>query len=184
MKSQEQRAIQNAIRFHLDTYPGGTLIDLYKSFFQDQYGPGHLLEDRKRAWNYFSLELDGMKSQNRHTGEPCGAGRSFYRLPLDLVLDDIINKNDYFEAFISSAKAVTLLKVAAWQQKWDEIILLIKEEKRFLPTFEEDLKIIDSLLSSGSYLISHSQTYRNLYDPHYRLFSIKEMNSLKYRYLG
>lgn len=174
----EANEIRKVLKFHLNTYLGSTVIDLYKSFFQDQYGPGHLLADEDAAWRFLNLELEEMKSQKRHIAEPCGLGRSFYRLSLDLVVDKIIDKNEYFEAFIASSKTFIPVQVSTWQQQWSMIVPLIKEEANNLPTLEEDLARIDALLISGSYVMSHSQAYRDRYDPHYRIFSITQRDSL------
>ena len=40
----------------LDRYPLSTLADLYKSFFQDEFGPGHLLADEAGALSYLDRE--------------------------------------------------------------------------------------------------------------------------------
>ncbi|MBN2572179.1 MAG: hypothetical protein JXA68_08635, partial [Ignavibacteriales bacterium] len=35
--------IKNAIESELKHFPEATLIDIYKNFFQDEFGPGHII---------------------------------------------------------------------------------------------------------------------------------------------
>ena len=41
-------------------YPRATLLDVYKSFFQDQFGPEHIVKDTLSVKNYLENELKNM----------------------------------------------------------------------------------------------------------------------------
>ena len=41
-------------------FPKSTLQDLYKSFFQDRFGPGHIIADEASAMRYLQYELATM----------------------------------------------------------------------------------------------------------------------------
>jgi len=160
--------IQNAVTHLLATYPKSSLIDLYKSFFQDEYGPGHLLEDLSRARRYFEEELETMKSNHRACIEACGVGKNYVRVPMDLILDGVVSKEHYWELFVASAQEAQIVTLSAWITKWQEIERYIP---KILRNYREDTQIITELFTKGEYVLSHSDAYRTHYDPHYRLFT-------------
>ena len=50
--------IRRAVERQLRMYPKSTLQDLYKNFFQDYFGPGHIVSDTLSAGAYLNvLEL-------------------------------------------------------------------------------------------------------------------------------
>lgn len=60
----DAQAVTKAIEEQMNTYPESTLKDIYKSFFQDAFGPGHLIpesEEGKKKWRHISK-----KSARRH----------------------------------------------------------------------------------------------------------------------
>lgn len=72
--------IHTAVERHFQLYPASLLIDVYKSFFQVEHGPGHLLKDPDAARKRFDQELSDMTSRGRYTLEPCGLGLRFCRV--------------------------------------------------------------------------------------------------------
>jgi hypothetical protein len=53
-------AVQAAVTKQLQKYPKSTLKDIYKNFFQDRFGPGHLISDTAVAGAYLRKELDAL----------------------------------------------------------------------------------------------------------------------------
>jgi hypothetical protein len=49
--------IEKAVINELKYYPEARLRDIYKNFFQDAFGPGHLIPDTTHAGNYLNYEL-------------------------------------------------------------------------------------------------------------------------------
>jgi len=161
--------IQAAVRSQLQQYPESSLQDIYKSFFQDEFGPGHLLEDTAGARKYLEYELSEMTSSGNYIAEPCGTGKNFYRVPLDLVKDSIITKSSLLSAFMESAASFRLPEIESWKKKWEEIVIVIERMKLDLPDFEEDKRSLEEMLSSGETIVHHSRKYEELYKPHYRI---------------
>ncbi len=170
--------VTRAIEEQRQLYPLSTLADIYKSFFQDEFGPGHLLADRQRALEYYNGELADMRSRSRYKIEPCGAGEHFCRLHLDLVLDGLISREDYFEAFLAGAEGFSLPDGEGWKNKWLSILRSPGNWQGTLDHFEEDAHGILSRLDGGEYAMNHSGRYRQAYDPHYRIFSIRHADAL------
>lgn len=161
--------IQQAIESQLQQYPKSTLQDIYKSFFQDEFGPGHLAPDSTGAANYLEYELAKMVSRRNHSAEPCGTGENFCRAPLDLVKDSIIPKEVFLSAFLESARGFREPNLDTWKIKWTQILDEISKMNLNLPGFDVDKKNLDEMLKSGEYVVHHSQIYSEAYDPHYRI---------------
>jgi hypothetical protein len=53
----DSRAVKAAVATQMESFPESRLQDLYKSFFQDRFGPGHIISDRQSALNYILSEL-------------------------------------------------------------------------------------------------------------------------------
>ena len=53
----DTRAVDAAIERQLADFPESRLQDLYKSFFQDRFGPGHIINDRDGALRYIEAEM-------------------------------------------------------------------------------------------------------------------------------
>jgi hypothetical protein len=175
----ENTEIRDAVRAQLKRYPESSLQDIYKSFFQDEYGPGHLLEYPDGAMDYFYDELSGMVSRANYEAEPCGLGRNFYRVPMDLVKDGKISDTSYFAAFIESASSFSVPEIISWKQKWEEIVNIIENSVHNIPNFEADRKALAAMLDSGEAVVHHSRSYIDRYDPHYRIMGKVQWEKLK-----
>ncbi|MCK9399030.1 MAG: hypothetical protein M0Q51_03405 [Bacteroidales bacterium] len=171
--------IRQAVTNQLQRYPESSLQDIYKSFFQDEFGPGHLLEDTAGARNYLVYELSEMASSGNHVAEPCGVGKNFYRVPLDLVKDGIISDNSLFSAFMESASSFRLPDIELWKKKWVEIVIVIERMNLNLPNFDEDKKSLADMHRQGETAMHHSQQYEELYKPHYRILGKEEWEELQ-----
>jgi hypothetical protein len=174
--------IEEAVRSQLQQYPESSLQDIYKSFFQDEFGPGHMLSDTSGAWQYFEYELSGMTTSGNYAADPCGAGKNFYRVPLDLVKDGIISDSSLFNAFMESASSFKLPDIESWKKKWDEILSTIERTNLNLPGFAEDKQALEEMLSRGETAVHHSRKYEELYKPHYRIVGKEQWERLSSKF--
>lgn len=176
---KEKDQVRTVVAEQLAKYPSSTLVDLYKIFFQDQFGPGHLLGDTASARAYFEWELEEMISRGRYQAEPCGLGRNFVRVPMDLVKDSLIDKEDYFRSFITSARNFSSPDVHQWHRDWNELLAVIEDMDLFLPDFEEEKFELDEMIKKGQTAVHHSEFYRRAYDPHYRIMTLEQWADLQ-----
>jgi hypothetical protein len=170
--------IQVAVKEQIKQYPISTLQDIYKSFFQDEFGPGHLINDTASAREYFDLELEDMTSRGRHAAEPCGAGKNFIRVPMDLVKDGVIPADTYFEAFIRSSSGFKTPDLMVWRKEWEVIYTEIKATGINLPNMDKDSQEILKMLYHGEASVHHSESYNKAYEPHYRIMSKEQWEKL------
>lgn len=180
---QPDKDILRAVNGQLKRYPESSLQDIYKSFFQDEFGPGHLLDDSAGARQYLEYELSGMTSSGNHSAEMCGAGKNFVRVPLDLVKDSLISESSLFNAFLESASSFRLPDAESWKKKWNGIVDVIEGMNLNLPNFEEDKKALSDMLGKGETAVHHSRNYEGFYKPHYRIVGKEEWERLSASYI-
>ncbi len=168
---KKQRILQ-AVEQMLHRFPEASIIDIYKSFYQDEFGPGHLLGDVHGARDYFFKELAGMRSSGRHTLEPCGTGSRFFRAPLDVIVDGIIPPEEFLSGFFEGASLFTLPDITEWGVQWKEILAAAEPVIKGITGIEDDLKVISEALQSRSGAVRHSRRYAEAYEPHYRIIPV------------
>ena len=164
------RAVEN----QLVLYPASTLKDIYKSFFQDEFGPGHLLTNTVSARRYFDLELSKMKSKEYYEDEPCGIGKNFYRAGMDRVVDGLISPDEFFNAFIRSSSGFKLPDVQEWKTQWESVLKEILPLQDRIRDFDKDAAELAEMLKRGEYVAHHSDIYVREYDPHYRIMRVAD----------
>lgn len=162
-------------------YPKITLCDVYKSFYQDYFGPGHLIESKSQATKYIKEELKivdkasvGLQTKcngfwvKKATGtEKCGALGRYVRVDLWKVKCGEININDYVKKLTQSV--AENVDNDGWVKEWNFILSVIQNYKVPIDNYENDLKLINSRIASGKYGMHHSQVFNECYHPHYRI---------------
>jgi hypothetical protein len=174
--------IRQAVQNQLKLYPASTLQDIYKSFFQDEFGPGHMAPDSAGAAQYLEYELAEMTSRGNFSPEPCGTGRNFYRVPLDLVKDSLISSSELLDAFLASSAGFKEPDIEAWKVKWAGILEVIDAMNLNLPGCESDKEALTKMLASGEAVVHHSPAFIQAYNPHYRIISVSELNQFNSKF--
>lgn len=163
-------SVKQAIEKQLSHYPNSTLCDIYKSFFQDAYGPGHLIQDTAYAIQFLRHEVEESIESHCQTYEQVGIGENFYRVNLSLVKDGEISVSALFDALQRSIALTTQPDINTWKKEWEAIektAVLFKNQ--IAGDYEKDKQFIEQMLSEGDYIMRHSKTYNTNYHPHYRL---------------
>ncbi len=167
--SGPEQEIRESVDQKLSQYPASTLKDLYKSYFQDYFGPGHLIADTAAARRYLMYELEHAKQFDTLLLEPTGYRHNFYRVNLVLIREGVIPLDTFMHYFIESVNSVESITLDAWKKEWGAILEVIRESRPGLEHFARDEQLIDSLLKEGEYVVHHSKEYLDRYHPHYRL---------------
>lgn len=160
--------VRDAVKNHLALYPKAHLQDLYKAFFQAEFGAEHIVADTTSAGRYLDSELS-VKDNASVYYEPIGADSSFFRVHLRSVQDGFITRDQLFHAFVGGVHNVEIPQIERWSETWPEIIKVIDKMHLGLPDYAEERASIDSLLTTGYYASHHSQEFSVAYDPHYRI---------------
>lgn len=176
-----QERVEKAAKWQMENYPKSRLLDLYKNFFQDKFGPGHIVSDTASAGAYIRRELTVVKGKSQvDYVETTGWEGKFVRVDMALLKDRIVSYPAFFDAFIKSTGEAEFPGIEQWSAEWKRIESIVLQLYPQIPNASEDSASIDKLLGSGNYAIHHSEEYSKAYDPHYRLISRKIYeNSLK-----
>lgn len=170
-KTDFDKAVRSAVERQMQGYPKSTLKDLYKNFFQDKFGPGHIVSDTTAAGNYLRREMISYTETEGEIAEPTGWEGNFYRVNLSVIKNGQIPYQTFFDAFIRSVNGIRPVTVAEWQKEWNRIEGIIRSMNLSLPDYENDRKEIDDRLERGEYVGHHSKAFEDSYSPHYRIIS-------------
>jgi hypothetical protein len=175
-------AVRSAIERQLATYPESTLQDIYKSFYQEHFGPGHIISDMASARRYLMRELSEMGETESPYFEPTGSQGYYIRIYLSAVADSLITAERLLDAFIRSAN-LWQEPAASWLDKWEAIVSIIQTNKMEIGNFETDLPLLTEAARNNK-AVHHSSRYNEAYHPHYRIvergiFEIELKPSLK-----
>ena len=181
-QSIDTLAVRSAIERQLVTYPQSTLQDIYKSFYQEHFGPGHIISDTASARRYLMRELSELGETESPYFEPTGCQGDYIRVYLSVVSDSLITAEQLLDAFARSANSWQKPAVS-WMEKWEAIVSIIQANKIELEGFETDLPLLTEAARNNQ-AVHHSRRYNEAYHPHYRIverniFEIELKPSLK-----
>ena len=165
----QKKKIRRAVERQMQIYPKSSLRDLYKNFFQDRFGPGHIIGDTTSAGAYLREELASAEKFDGPLYEGTGYIGNFYRVNLSLIKDGVIPYAVFFDAFVRSADDIRPMPVEEWKREWRSINEVISDMDLRLDGYERDSLEIEHLLEQGKYVMHHSRMFTDEYDPHYRI---------------
>ena len=170
-KNNELKRDLSILIEQIKNHPNQTLQDVYKSCYQDEYGPGHLIANESSSMNYILEEINTMeKDYNPPTlFEQTGLDGNYIRVDLTLVKDGTIPFFILFKALLISADIGSKKTDEGWADIWSSIVDEIKKSSLEFPNFEEDIKNLDNISKSEDKVVHHSDLYENTYHPHYRI---------------
>lgn len=166
-QSIDTAAVRSAIEMQLATYPESTLQDIYKSFYQEHFGPGHIISDTASARRYLMRELSEMGKPQSPYFEPTGSQGDYVRVYLSAVSDSLITAEQLLDAFVRSANSRQEPTVS-WLEKWEAIVSIIQANKMELEGVETDLPLLTEATRNNQ-AVHHSRRYNEAYHPHYRI---------------
>jgi len=174
----KEESIQNSILEEIHLHPEARLIDIYKFFFQGTFGPGHIISDKESALKYLQNELQSMTDFDSALWQPVGYNNQYYRVSLSLVKEGKLSEEELFNAFLQSADSCAVPSIEEWRKEWNLVLNIIEAMNLKIINYEEDKSILDDMLKKGNILVHHSDIYRNLYHPHYRVVNSKYLKNL------
>ena len=163
------RAIIEAVEKQMKMYPESTLRDLYKNFFQDYFGPGHIITNIEAANNYLQQELSSVTEFEGKDYEYTGYRGKMVRVNLKVIADGRVPYDKYLDAFLRSVNGITPPSIEEWQAEWTKIDSVIMTMGIELDYAEEDRQEITQLLNDNKFVMHHSLQFNEHYAPHYRI---------------
>jgi len=166
--------ISDLIHRELKRFPQAQLVDIYKLFHQDYFGPGHFFADKKGIISYLSTELNMIAiSDHKPVNQDISCLNSFIRIDIRWISKGYLAVDDLADMFWKSS-VVKLDQPIAWDVHWQQISEIIYKE---YPDINLDNVEQISIYAQQDKALHHSEIYRQLYHPHYRIIS-KEFWSL------
>ena len=102
----DKTVLKQAIEYQLAIYPESTLQDVYKAFYQEHFGPEHMISDIERVGSYLRSELSMMgEDHSRVYFESIGVEGNYVRVYLDAITDGLVTADQLLQAFVESANA-------------------------------------------------------------------------------
>ena len=180
--SDMDKRIERAVQIELTNFPEARLRDIYKNFFQDAFGPGHLIPDTAHAGSYLNYELQQPIGDTLRW-QPLGPENDFYRINLSLVKEGVIPRSVLLEAMVESALLARNPDIETWKKEWQNVMQVIEKMNLQLADFEIDKKAIEALFAENEYVMHHSEHYNNTYNRHYRIVHKTVFDRWKNTYL-
>jgi hypothetical protein len=163
----ENKRVEQAVNTLIGKYPEATLQDIYKSFYQERFGPGHMIPNVENARNYLMSEMEQASENTGDYFEPTGSEGKYVRIYLNAVSDGKISAEQLLDAFVESANNVEP-RSDKWAEQWSKIVNVI--EKKQLPVkMDDELKQLLKECSEQDEAVHHSEAYNQVYRPHYRI---------------
>lgn len=165
---QKQVDVTEAIDRQIAHFPHSTLQDIYKSFYQDRFGPGHMIKDTAsfRAYTLSELAFAATDEVPNPYYEPVGAQGRFVRVYLRCVNEGLISGQLLMDAFLRSTQVSQ--PTSSWLKEWELIVARMEESGLVLPHWEEDKPAFFEAARINA-AVHHSEAYRDAYHPHYRI---------------
>jgi hypothetical protein len=176
--TDHKKRIEKCVEAELKQHPEAHLVDMYKYFFQDAFGPGHMIPDREGAEQYLDRELAVSERFEPFDYQELIYKNQFVRVNLRMIANGNISKQEFLDAFMQSAENFKLPEIKIWRKEWAAIVKVIGEIKPDLPGYVRESMMIDSMLLSGNYAVHHSGDYSRTYDPHYRLIDRRSFRAI------
>ena len=163
------KAIIEAVEKQMKMYPESILRDLYKNFFQDYFGPGHIIANTEAANNYLQQELSSVTEFEGEDYEYTGYKGKMVRVNLKVIADGRVPYDKYLDAFLRSVNGITPPSIEEWRAEWAKIDSVIMTMGIELDNAEEDRRVITQLLNDNKFVMHHSRQFNEHYAPHYRI---------------
>jgi len=163
----DKEALRMAIERQLASYPESALQDVYKAFYQEHFGPKHMISDTAAVRQYLDYELSTMGDEcGGFYYEAIGARGDYVRVSLKCVKHGLISADELLQAFLDSA-AARQEPAVDWATKWDAIVAVVDEVKPGLGSASEREMLREASVKKQA--VHHSQAYNEAYRPHYRI---------------
>lgn len=180
-EDRESQQIVEAVKALISQYPEATLQDVYKSFYQERFGPGHMIPNVENARNYLMSEMEQASENSGAYYEPTGSEGRYVRIYLNAVADGKISAQQLLDAFVESANHVEP-RSDKWADQWTNIVKVI-EEKQLPVKMDDELKQWLKECSEQEEAVHHSKAYNQVYRPHYRIVERNIFEQQLKRYL-
>ena len=159
------------LKEQIKNHPYQTLQDVYKSCYQDEYGPGHIIANESSSLNYIFTETNSIEENYNPPTlfEKTGLEGNYIRVDLNLLKNRTIPFFILYKSLLLSSEIGSQKTDEGWADIWSSIVEEIKNSDIVLEDFEKDINRLYNISKSDDKVVHHSELYENTYHPHYRI---------------
>ena len=166
----DKMQLRHAIEHQLAVYPQSTLQDVYKAFYQEHFGPEHMITDTAAVRKYLDHELTVMGDERGALYyEPIGLEGNYVRVNIKLIKDGKLELGRFVQLLMSSAKQDSPMPLYDWRGQWQRLQTILNNVHPRPNNFESDAQRLQQMFDRGEYVFHHSTRFNQAYAPHYRL---------------
>ena len=158
---------------YMRKFPESQLQDVYKSCFQDVYGPGHIIKDSVTCAGFIMEEMSEIDVSDKRfpTYEYTGVEGNYVRVNLRVLKEGKMEVGHLVKLMMESARQAKKMPLYDWRGQWERIVTVLRGfDKSIRPHhFDEDEASIEGLFNSSEVNCHHSQRFKEAYAPHYRI---------------
>ena len=156
---------------YMRLYPESHLQDVYKSCFQDVYGPGHIIKDSATCAQYIIQEMEQVDVANMRFPDfqYTGVEGNYVRVNLRVIKDGRVPLDLFVRLLMQSADVKKKMPLYDWKGQWERLVVLLDTITPRPLNFEADAANLRAMLDRGETMVHHSQYFNQVYSPHYRI---------------
>ena len=165
-------AYKSLILKHYEKYPKMQIQDFVKLFYENSFGPLHMSfgKDLEGVKIHLQHEIDLLKPNMIHTPIE-DIGNDYVRVSLFMVKDGALTVDELAGKFYQSMESSPTMEdkdIERFLKQLEVLRDLILENKIDLPLKQTDV-FLEGYLYEGIRPLHHSDVYKSLYHPHYRV---------------
>lgn len=159
--------IRFAHAYH-ERYPEAEVQDLYKTLFQEHFGPGHIIANRDAALEMLLSEIESMPDgESEEITEYCGPDAAMLRINLRPALRDGLTPDTIVSMMLESMREIHP-DTLAFLEHWDHLLECSSQGR--LPWKSDEFEHFEAGLDpSGVEVMHHSPRFMRNYSPAYRI---------------
>lgn len=168
MSSFEKPAFLQLLSKHLASYLEMQPQDLVKLCYQRAFGAAHFCGDMQQAVNAAVQETAECTGNSEPLLQPLDAKGDFYRFSLSAAKQLGLDILPFARAFALDAASCTADE--AWFAEALDTLVPLAKQRLFCFSAQQMSDYLEKYRAAGCPAVSHSEHYRALYHPHYRVF--------------
>ncbi len=174
--AREPLVFPRVVTFHLERYPEMEIVDLYKLVFQAAMGSEHAAPSRDTAAEWLERELSQLgPAPEEPTTEPLSPAGELSRVNLRKYLAEGGDVEELLGAFLATANRFEASEERL-REYWGTVEVMAESGE--ISFAARDLKeFFAEMAERGFPAVRHSDTYRNRYQPAYRVVLLELLGS-------
>lgn len=175
--------LNQLIDLERQVHPKAHHWDIYKVLYQACFGPTHMKADVTEIAHGISKEYLAMDSPYLPVFQDIGLGKGYVRISLSILDDQFSQENPIgprdpdpiqsLAGLIQQSKIPEGIEPNAWYRIWQDIAPLLQMKLGLESSQMEELHQLASALE----VPHHSEAFREVYNPHYRILHCSLVNN-------